>query len=358
MHKILTMTGLLLLATTFPTVSSAQSSESDSCMEISLTGTLGGPGAYKNLAGAGTLVKVGTTANDCGDIHLQFDTGRATSMRLSQLNVNLTDLDAVFITHLHSDHTVGFVDMMQTRWHYFGEPLDLVCAANITLGIEYGGRTMSCDNFGKNITGAAQEAGEIAQRAAESARRNPEGPEALVNFIPVETPLPSEPKVVWESGDVKVSAIASTHIAGHLSYRVDSPAGSVVIGGDAGNEKAAPPRNSSTSAGVELISKDADVLVHSTIHPAFGPEHESTFPAPIFYRQSTSTDLGALAKRANVKNLMLTHLIPVVGAEKHGIYPVPGGALTEQNYIDSTRESGYEGNIHVGQDLMTIRLPQ
>ena len=36
------------------------------------------------------------------------------------------------------------------------------------------------------------------------------------------------------AGDVKVSAIRSTHIAGHASYRVDTPAGSVVIGGDAG----------------------------------------------------------------------------------------------------------------------------
>lgn len=346
-----------------PLLAYAQTSDTnsvvtDACMEVSLTGTLGGPGAYKDLAGAGTLVKVGTNENDCGDIYLQFDTGRATSMRLSQLGIQLNDLDAVFITHLHSDHSVGFVDIMQTRWHYFGEPLDLVCAADITISSPAGSRTMSCDNFGKNITGAAMEAGEIAQRVAESERRHQEGPQALVNFIPVETPLPNEPKVVWQSGEVTVSAIASTHIGGHLSYRVDSPAGSVVIGGDAGNEKAAPPRDSSTSAGVELLSQDADILVHSTIHPKFGPDNGSTFPAPIFYRQSTSTDLAALAKRANVKHLMFTHLIPVVGAESHGVHAVPGGALTKQDYIDSTLESDYEGKIYVGQDLMTIRLPQ
>lgn len=331
--------------------------EDDTCMEISLTGTLGGPGVSKGLAGAGTLVKFGSIDNDCGDIHLQFDAGRATSLRLAELDVNLTSLDAVFITHLHSDHTVGFVDLMQTRWHYFGKPLDLVCSADVTTQGDHA-RTMSCDKFGSYVTEAALQAGEIAQRAAESTKRNQVGPHDLINFMPVELPLPSEPKVVWQSGDVKVSAIASTHIPGHLSYRVDSPAGSVVIGGDAGNDKPAPPRNSSTSAGVELISQDADVLVHSTIHPNFGPENGSSFPAPIYYRQSTSTDLGTLAKRANVKNLMLTHLIPVIGAEKHGIYPVPGGALSEQDYLESALESGYKGKVYVGRDLMTIRLPE
>ena len=46
-------------------------------------------------------------------------------------------------------------------------------------------------------------------------------------------------------GDVKVSAIRSTHIPGHASYRVDTPAGSVVIGGDATNDVLTPPRSHS-----------------------------------------------------------------------------------------------------------------
>jgi len=126
-------------------------SPSAQCMEVSLTGTLGGPGVGGNLAGAGTLVKFGTNANNCGDIHLQFDTGRATSMRLAQLGVNVNQLDAVFITHLHSDHTVGLVDIAQTRWHFFGKSFDLVCSGDhSTPGPN--SRTMSCRDFGANIT--------------------------------------------------------------------------------------------------------------------------------------------------------------------------------------------------------------
>jgi len=166
------------------------------------------------------------------------------------------------------------------------------------------------------------------------------------------------PKVVWSSGEVTVSAIGSIHIPGHLSYRVDSPAGSVVIGGDAGNKISKPPRENSTSAAVELLAKDADVLVHSTMHPIFHPDNGSKFPAGLFFRQSTAPDLGSLAQRAGVDHLMLTHLIPVIGAASHGPFKVPGGAVSEQDYEDSAKSTGYEGKVHVGKDLLTIRLPQ
>ena len=39
-----------------------------------------------------------------------------------------------------------------------------------------------------------------------------------------------EAQSVLSYGDVKVTAIRSTHVPGNVSYRVDTPAGSVVIG--------------------------------------------------------------------------------------------------------------------------------
>ena len=118
---------------------------------------------------------------------------------------------------------------------------------------------------------------------------------------------------------MKVSAIRSTHIPGHASYRVDTPAGSVVIGGDAGNDTFAPPRPSSTSAQVETLAKGADIIVHSTIHPVMGPDRDSGMPPPIFHRQSSATDLGAMAQRTGAKHLVLTHLIPPPGAPQQGV---------------------------------------
>ena len=54
--------------------------------------------------------------------------------------------------------------------------------------------------------------------------------------------------------------------SGHASYRIDTPAGSVVIGGDAGNDSDAAAC-SSTSDQVEKLAKGVDVIVHSTVHP-------------------------------------------------------------------------------------------
>ena len=84
------------------------------------------------------------------------------------------------------------------------------------------------------------QSGEIAQRHSEVKGRTAGGPAELVNTITFNPK--DEPQLVWSSGDAGVSAIRSTHIPGHVSYRVDTPAGSVVISGDAVNDVLAPPR--------------------------------------------------------------------------------------------------------------------
>ena len=75
------------------------------CMTVTLTGTQGGPPIFKGQAGAGTLVQYGDDENNCGAVKLQFDTGRGTTLRLSQLRVPVGKLNAIFYTHMHSDHT-------------------------------------------------------------------------------------------------------------------------------------------------------------------------------------------------------------------------------------------------------------
>jgi len=328
------------------------------CIEISLTGTQGGPPQIGSLAGPGTLVRYGDTGNNCSDVVLQFDAGRNTVGRLSELGVSVNQLDAVFLTHMHSDHSEGLIGVMQLRWHFFGSPLDVVCSADVTAAKPPPGRTMSCAGYIKHSGDALLASGEIIQRHIENRKRDPGGPATLANLMTVDLPLPVQPgTVVWEKGDVQVSAIGSKHIPGHLSYRVDSPAGSVVIGGDAGNSKSEPPRDSSTSATVEALARGADALVHSTMHPVFAPGGGSTFPPPVYYRQSTAIDLGAMAQRAGIKHLVLTHLIPALGTESHGPFRIPGGPLTAQDFESAARDSGYKGHIHVGTDRMTLRLP-
>ncbi|MEM1046123.1 MAG: MBL fold metallo-hydrolase [Pseudomonadota bacterium] len=325
------------------------------CLSVTLTGTQGGPPVFQGQAGAGTLVRYGNDDNQCGSVFLQFDAGRGTTQQLSKLGVPVGRINAVFFTHMHSDHTEGLADMMQLRWHFRsqGPKVDLVCSGDAKSPF---GHILSCDRYARHIGDPLLQSGEIAQRLAENNKRLPGGPADLLNvttFDPEESA-----QVVWSSGEVTVSAIRSRHIPGHASYRVDTPAGSVVIGGDAGNDNPKPPRAASTSDQVETLSNGADILVHSTIHPVMGPDRDSGFPPPIFYRQSTASDLGALAARAGVKTLMLTHLIPPMGAARQGPYPIPGGALKVQDYEAAARDSGYDGNVVVGTDLATVTLPE
>jgi ribonuclease Z len=242
----------------------------------------------------GTLVRYGEDSNNCSAVKLQFDTGRGTVMRLAELNIAPEQLNAVFFTHMHNDHTEGFADLVTLRWMFFGTgpKIDAVCTSDVvsTLGF-----TVSCRKFTTHIADSFIQAGEVAQRHSEIKERTAGGPADLINTITFEAK--DEPQTVWSSGDVKVSAIRSTHIAGHVSYRVDTPAGSVVIGGDAGNDVPLPPRSSSASEQVERLAKGADVIVHSTIHPAMGPDKGSGFFPHAYFRQSNAFDLGAMAKR-------------------------------------------------------------
>jgi len=324
------------------------------CLIVTLTGTQGGPQSFNGLAGAGTLVRYGDDSNECGALKLQFDAGRGTTMRLSQLGVGPEQLNAVFFTHMHNDHTEGFADLIQLRWsfHGTGPKIDAICSSDI---VSPQGYTISCRKFIAHIADAFMQSGEIAQRHSELATRTAGGPAELVNTITFEAR--DEPQLVWSSGDLRVSAIRSTHILGHVSYRVDTPAGSVVIGGDAGSDLLAPPRNSSTSDEVERLAKGADIIVHSAIHPIMGPDKGSGMFPYAYYRQSTASDLGGIAKRACAKYLMLTHLIPPIGADQQYPFKVPGKPLTEADYRKAVRDVGFTGHIIVGTDLASLRLP-
>ena len=55
------------------------------------------------VAVAGTLVRYGDDSSDCSAVKLQFDAGSGTALRLSQVNLDVGQLDAIFFTHMHSE---------------------------------------------------------------------------------------------------------------------------------------------------------------------------------------------------------------------------------------------------------------
>ncbi len=299
---------------------------------MTLTGTQGGPPIFNGQAGAGTLVRYGDDAKNCSDVMLQFDAGRGNLQQLSKLKVPAGKIKAVFSTHISSDHTDGLADLIQIRWHFgsAGPEADLVCHSDVKA---HAGHVMSCAKLTAHLDDAYIASGEIAQHLAENGKRLPGGPADLLNVKTFDGTV--KPQEVWRSGDVVVTAVASRHVAGHGSYRVDTPAGNVVIGCDTGNDTPKPPRANSTSASIEALAQGADIVFHSTIHPVMGPNKDSGFPPPVFFCQATASDLGAMSERAGVKHLMLTHLIPLLGTKRQA--PTKYQAARSAKWITQTQ---------------------
>ena len=136
------------------------------------------------------------------------------------------------------------------------------------------------------------------------------------------------------------------------------PAGSVVIGGDAANDVHVPPRSSSASDQVEKLAKGADIIVDPTIYPIMGPDKNSGMYPYAYHRQTNASDLGALAQRAGARHLMLTQSdSPDRSGPAGSLQGSAGGPLTEADYRKAAQDGGFTGNIIVGTDLASLRLP-
>ena len=51
-------------------------------------------------------------------------------------------------------------------------------------------------------------------------------------------------------------------------------------------------------------------------------------------------------------------VIAAIGTPEHGSWTVPGRSLTRDDFASAAREGGFQGQIHVGEDLLVLRLPR
>ena len=98
------MMGIALFALALVPAAAVQGQE----IKVTLLGT-GCPPPVMNRFGPSILV-------EAGGQKFIFDAGRGALQRLNQINVPWRDVNGVFLTHLHSDHVVGFPDLWLTGW--------------------------------------------------------------------------------------------------------------------------------------------------------------------------------------------------------------------------------------------------
>jgi ribonuclease Z len=281
---------------------------------VTLTGT-GVPHPSPGRAGPGVLVRHGDTA-------LQFDAGRATMLRLTEAGAGAHELDAVFITHVHSDHVIDLADVVMTRWiqstlHPAG-PLPIVAVE------------------GEPARFAAAMLDPFADDIAVRVEHVQERPPAL-DIRPF--PLPTSPTEVWRSvdGSTTVEAVGVHHepVREAVASRIITPDGVVVISGD-----------TRVCDEVHHLAAGADVLVHEACRiSAMAPLTAGTPFEKIFDYHADTVTLGRMAEAAGVGHLVLTHLIPT-----------PTDAAGERAFADDVREGGYTGPLTVGHDLLTVEL--
>ncbi len=202
---------------------------------------------------------------------------RAAAAHLAGVSsLDMPNLSRLFVTHLHSDHTAGYADLILTPWvlereepfAVFGPP---------------GIRSMT-----DHILAAYSE--DIEIRLHGSQPQNATGIEVNVHEI--------EPGEIYQDENVTVTAFAVSHGAWQFAFgfRFETADRSIVISGD----------TTATDAVVEACN-GCDILVHE-VYAKTGLDRR-TADWQEYHRAShtSGVELGEIAARANPRLLVLYH---------------------------------------------------
>ncbi len=278
---------------------------------VTLLGT-GSPPPSMRRFGPGVLVQAGGQS-------LLIDSGRGVTQRLFQAGIKLGAVDALFLTHLHSDHVVGIPDLWLTGW----------------LETPYAQRNGPFRLFGpagsQNLMDGLVKAyaWDIKARIADQ-KLDP------ANVRPEVTEFTSG--VIYDKGGVKVTAFAVDHgelLEPAFGFRIDYAGRSVTISGD-------------TRFSENLIrhASGTDLLIHQVA--AVAPE---LMRSPVFKvildHHTKPEEAGVVFARVKPKLAVYYHLV-LLGTPKVA-------AVTEEEVLTMTRKT-YAGPLLVGEDLMAFRL--
>jgi len=291
---------LLLVLAVAPAVHAAAASDST---VVILLGT-GMPRPDPDASGPATAIAVGSRT-------FLFDAGPGVVRRFTGAQLPLRSLSALFVTHLHSDHTLGYPDVVLTSW---------VMGRRGPLAV-YGppGLQAMTDHV------LAAWAEDIDVRVHGLEHESEAGLAIAVHEI-------RTAGVVYDSSGVRITAIPVLHGSWQWAYgyRIDTADRSVVISGD-------------TRYCPALVSaaRGVDILIHetysaATLRPESRPGGEDW---PEYMRQFHTSDveLGRLAAEAQPKLLVVHHI-------------VRAGATDEQ-ILAGIRAGGFTGRTVIGHDL-------
>ncbi len=261
-----------------------------------------------------------STLIEAGDQKLLIDAGRGAAIRLYQLNVPLRQLDALLLTHYHSDHTSGIPDVWLTGWltSHFGtrtKPFRVIGPVGAKLLMENLERAYALD---------------IKIRIADE-KLPPSGVAVHVEEF-------DNDGVVYEKNGVKVIAFEVDHgdmIKPAYGYRIEYGGRIVVISGD-----------TRYNQNVIKCATSADLLVHE-VAAARSQLMQDAHIQRIVAHHITPREAGRVFAQAKPKLAVYTHFV-LLASER--VSPP-----TLDDVLAETRHS-YDGPLEMGEDLMSFDI--
>ncbi len=248
---------------------------------------------------------------EAGGQKFLFDAGRGALQRLTQLQVRWQEVHGVFLTHLHSDHVVGFPDLWLTGW-LIGPGRDIPLQV-------WGPRGTS--KMMSHLEHAYEY--DIRIRLYDD-RASPDGVVLLAEDI--------REGVVYNKDRVQITAVEVDHtpVKPAFGYRIDYAGRAVVLSGD-----------TRVSDNLIRYAHEVDVLVHEVAVPVtfqragILPERANR----VIAHHVTPEQAGEVFTRAQPKLAVYSHIV------------LP--TATEQDLMPATRQT-YAGPLALGEDLMVI----
>ncbi len=281
-------------------------------IKVSLLGTAS-PSPRPDRFGPSTLI-------EAGGHRLLFDAGRGVPIRLWQLKVPIGSIDALFITHYHSDHVSGIPDVWLTGW----------------LGPPFGRRTGPFRVFGP--PGAKDLMDNLQKAYALDVKIRHEDEGLPLSGIAVETHEFRNDGVVYEKDGVKVIAFTVDHgdaIKPAVGYRIEYQGHAVTLSGD-----------TRYNENVIKYGSGADVLIHElgTARPEL---RALPFAQKILAHHTSPSDVGRVFAQAKPKLAVYTHIV-MLSNEK-----IPEPTLAD---IEAETRQTYAGPLVFGEDLMGFEI--